>query len=237
MEPSVTGNSRAGLAARWAAIQGRIAAAEQRAGRPAGAVQLVAVSKTHPVETLHRAYELGQRVFGENRVQEALGKMDAMGPGPEWHLIGHLQRNKVNAVVGRFALIHSVDSARLIEALDARARQLDLVQRVLLEINLGGEASKAGATEQEMEALLGALAQATHLRGEGLMLIPPYLEAEAVRPYFRHLRELLMAIGERPNFIPRELSMGMSHDFEVAIEEGATLVRVGSALFGERDYA
>lgn len=227
------------IAARLETIHGRIAEAAVRAGRGLGAVGLIAVSKTHGATVVSAAYAAGAHVFGENRVQEALPKIDALlelQPAPQWHLIGHLQRNKAKDIVGRFALIHSVDSVRLIEALEEAAAKRGVVQPILLQISLAGEEQKFGASHEALPALLEALAGAPHLRGEGLMTVPPYDDdAEASRPYFRRLRELLAQIGERPNFQPRELSMGMSGDFEVAIEEGATLVRVGTAIFGERE--
>lgn len=226
------------MAARLQSIQGRMAAAARRAGRELAAIRLIAVSKTHPAATLAELAGLGQRRFGENRLQEAQGKqaeLAGLDPPLEWHFIGHLQRNKVNAVVGRFSLIHSVDSPRLIEALEARAAALNTTQAILFELNLAGEASKTGAAPSALEPMLAALASAPHLRGAGLMIVPPYADdPEASRPYFSELRQLLGDIGPRSNFAPQELSMGMSHDFDVAIEEGATLVRIGTALFGER---
>lgn len=227
------------IAERLMSIRSRMAAACARAGRDEHAVRLVAVSKTHPVASLRAALDAGQGIFGENRVQEALPKIEALGPAAEFHFLGHLQRNKVNVVVGAFALIHSVDSVRLIEALEKRAAQLECVQPILLELNLAGEASKTGAPLDTLPAMLQALAAAPHLEVRGLMTVPPYDDdVEAARPVFRQLRTLceaciaqgtLHVAGGHP-----ELSMGMSHDFEVAIEEGATLVRIGTAIFGER---
>jgi len=242
-----TNNAPAAREERWIAeilgrlkgIQARIAAAARRAGRSPESVALVAVSKTHPAALIAAARAAGQRVFGESRLQEALPKIEALertAPPPEWHLIGHLQRNKVAQAAGRFALIHSVDSVRLIEELEKQCAARGIDQRILLEINVSGEASKFGAPPEELPFLLAALEKTPHLRGEGLMTIPPYdLDPEAVRPHFARLRDLMAGLGERPNFTPRHLSMGMSGDFEVAIEEGATLVRVGTAIFGERE--
>jgi hypothetical protein len=223
------------LAARLADVRERLAAAARRAGRRADDIALVAVSKTHPVELLRAAVAAGQTLFGENRVQEALPKIDALAGAARWHLIGHLQTNKVNQAVGRFELIHSVDSVRLIEALEARAARLPIVQPILLQLNVAGEASKFGAPPEELPALLDALAAAPHLRAEGLMTMPPYdPDPEAGRPHFTRLRELMAELPPVAHFTPRRLSMGMSGDYEVAIEEGATLLRVGTAIFGER---
>lgn len=225
------------VAARLAEVRRRIDAAAARAGRAAGEVALVAVSKTHPAAAIEAALAAGQRIFGESRIQEALPKVEALGGRAEFHLIGHLQRNKAHQAVGRFALIHSVDSQRLIEELERRAAALGIVQRVLLEINVSGEASKFGAPPEALPSLIEALEKAEHLRGEGLMTIAPETDdPEEARPYFARLRELMTRITATAHFTPRHLSMGMSGDFEVAIAEGATLVRVGSAIFGARDY-
>jgi hypothetical protein len=217
-------------------IRGRIDAAARRAGRDPAAVTLVAVSKTFPVETVRLAAGAGQADFGENRVQEALAKLEALNDlRPRWHLIGHLQRNKVSVAAGRFELIHSVDSSRLIEALEQRAAALEIRQRVLLQLNVAGEASKFGAPPEALGELIEALGAAPHLSCEGLMTIPPWSDdPEAARPHFARLRGLAGQLPETTNVRPLHLSMGMSGDFEVAVEEGATLVRVGSAIFGRR---
>lgn len=217
-------------------VRERIERATVRPGRDPGSVRLIAVSKTFPPEAVRAAAAAGQLDFGENRVQEALPKQDALADQRlAWHLIGHLQRNKVNAAVGRFELIHSVDSVRLIEALERRAAALDLRQAILLQLNVSGEASKSGAPPEELPALVEALASAPHLICRGLMTIPPWSEdPEAATPHFVRLRELLATLPTTDNILPAELSMGMSGDFEVAIREGATIVRVGSAIFGER---
>lgn len=227
----------AGVAERLEAIRRRIAEAARRAGRSPHDVTLVAVSKTHPAELLEAALAAGQIIFGESRIQEALPKIEALGGRAEFHLIGHLQRNKVNQAVGRFALIHAVDSVRLIEELERRAAALGLVQRVLLEVNVSGEASKYGVPPEGVRELVEALERSPHLMGEGLMTIAPDVDdPEEVRPFFRRLRELGAGLTGFERFTPRHLSMGMSGDFEVAVEEGATLVRVGSAIFGTREY-
>ncbi len=224
------------LAGRLAGVRARIATAALRAGREPSAVTLIAVGKTHPAELIREAYAAGQRDFGENRIQEALGKFDALADLPlAWHLIGHLQRNKARQAVGRFALIHSVDSVRLIETLESEAARAGIIQPILLQLNLAGEASKFGAAAEDLPALLDALAAAPHLRAGGLMTIPPYDDdPEASRPLFRRLRQMLDSVPPGGPLVPRHLSIGMSNDFEVAVEEGATLVRVGTTIFGER---
>lgn len=241
---------------RLARVREAAARAAERAGRSPVDVELVVVTKTHPAEALEELYAAGGRVVAENRVQEALQKMRALGEPDdlpdapegaagagrgaragrfEWHFIGHIQRNKAAQVVGRFDLIHSIDSAKLIEELQRRAAAAGVVQRGLLELNLAGEASKTGASPAELPAMLAALAAAPNLRVEGLMTVPPHdPNPEKSRPHFKRLRALLGEIGARPGFEPRHLSMGMSGDFEVAIEEGATLIRVGSLIMGER---
>ncbi len=215
-------------------VHRRMAAAAQRAGRDPAAVRLVAVSKTVPVELIRQAVAAGQRLFGENYLQEARGKIETLGEAASWHFIGHLQSNKAKAAVHRFELIHGVDRLKLAEALDAAAASKGTIQKILLQVNLAGEASKSGTSPEAAPELLRQISQLPHLRVVGLMTMPPFLDPEAVRPYFRALRELrdrLQDLGGTP--LP-ELSMGMSGDFEVAIEAGATLVRVGTAIFGSR---
>jgi pyridoxal phosphate enzyme (YggS family) len=202
-------------------VRERIALACARAGRDPASVTLVAVSKTQPVERLREAFEAGQRVFGENYAQELRAKADAL-PGAEWHFIGALQTNKARIVVGRAALIHTCDRLSLARELAKRAAS----QRVLLEVNIGREPQKSGALPEDVPALLDAVRALPTLRCEGLMCIPP--AAGDPRPHFRALRELAGKLGLR------ELSMGMSADYETAIEEGATIVRVGTAIFGAR---
>lgn len=226
--------------ARLDAVRGRIARAADRAGRDPASIELVAVTKTHPEETLRALLEAGHDLFGENRVQELLAKRAAFEAEPpptpaRWRMIGHLQRNKVASVVGRVERIESVDSLRLIDEIERQAARLGIVQRVLLEINVGGEDCKTGAPPEELPAMIRRLGASPHLRGEGLMTVPPWSErAEDARLHFRRLRELLHAAPAGGSFVPRDLSMGMSHDFEVAIEEGATSVRIGSLLLGSR---
>ena len=212
--------------------------AAARAGRPPESVRLIAASKTVSVERLRQAVDAGIRHLGENRLQEALPKIDTLGrEGVVWHFIGSLQRRKVKSVIGRFETIHSVDSLALAEEIDRQALAAGLRQRVLLEVNLAGEASKGGFESTTLGAALESLNGLEHLDIRGLMAIPPPTPtAEDARPYFRQLRTLaqtLTARGHR-NINMQELSMGMSHDYPVAIEEGATYVRVGTAIFGAR---
>ena len=214
-------------------VRRRINAAALRAGREAQ-VRLVAVSKTVPVELIREAVAAGQRLFGENYLQEARGKIEVLGEAADWHFIGHLQSNKAKAAVELFELIHGVDRLKLAKALDAAAASLGKVQKILMQVNLAGEASKSGVSPEGAPELLRQIALLPHLQVLGLMTMPPFLAPEAVRPYFRALRELrdhLQDLSGRP--LP-ELSMGMSGDYEVAIEAGATLVRVGTAIFGSR---
>ena len=223
-----------------ASIRDRIAAAACRAGRQPEDIALMAVSKTFPAERIREAYDAGLRMFGENRVQEFAGKANALRDlhSAEWHLIGHLQTNKATKAVELFAAVDSVDSLRLAQKLNASAQQLGKKLKVLIEINVGGEAAKSGVAPEslELEELLSAAPELEHLEFRGLMTIPPFNDdPREARPYFGKLRDLRDQIARRlPGFNMRELSMGMSHDFEVAIEEGSTCVRVGTAIFGER---
>jgi pyridoxal phosphate enzyme (YggS family) len=216
----------------------RIGRAAARAGRRPEAVGLVAVTKTVPVERIRPAVEAGARILGESRLQEALPKIEALrGRGVGWHFIGALQRRKVRAVVGAFDLIHSVDSLELAAEIDRRAREAGIRQEVLLEINVGGEATKAGFAPGGAADAVAALEAMPNLAVRGLMAIPPPgPDAEASRPHFKALRELArsMAGAGLTRVRMEELSMGMSGDFEVAVEEGATMVRIGTAIFGAR---
>ncbi len=228
-----------GLRARLAEVRRRIDASARRAARSPEEVTLVAVTKTHGAETLRLAALAGASDFGENRVQEAEEKISLLGRAiARWHLIGHLQSNKARRAVRLFDLIHSVDSVALVERLERlcveeQRERLD----VLVQVDLAGEASKTGATEEELPRLVERLQTCERLRLKGLMTLPPfYDDAERVRPIFRRLRELRDALNKQSAFGSEagELSMGMSNDYEVAIEEGATLVRVGTAIFGAR---
>jgi hypothetical protein len=215
-------------------VRRRINAAAQRAGRDPAAVRLLAVSKTMPVELIHQAVAAGQRLFGENYLQEARPKIEALGQAADWHFIGHLQSKKAKAVVDLFELIHGVDRLKLAHALDAAAVQMGKVQDILIQVNLAGEATKSGVAPEAAPELLREISRLPHLRLMGLMTMPPFLAPEAVRPYFRALRQLRDRLTDLSGHPLPELSMGMSGDFEVAIEEGATLVRVGTAIFGSR---
>ena len=233
------------LARRAEEIRARVAAAADRSGRPPNAVSIVAVSKTIPPDTIYQVFDLGFTTFGENRVQEARDKIQALPlPGIRWELIGHLQTNKVARAIDLFSRIESVDSMRLAEALNEAAARQGRVLPVLLEVNVAHEASKSGLAPDDLLPIAAALRGLPALRPEGLMTVAPMVEdAEDARPIFQQLRRLRDQLrrddrtcGEDAD-LWRELSMGMSDDFEVAIEEGATIVRIGRALFGARTQA
>ena len=213
-------------------VRRRIEKAAARAGRKADEIKLVAVSKTHPAETLRNAITAGANVFGENKVQEAENKIAEVGrDAAEWHLIGHLQSNKARKAVQLFDVIQSLDSLELAERLERICIEEGREKlSVFVQVDLAGEETKSGVAESDLPELVGFLKSCKCLMLNGLMVLPPFFdEAEATRPYFKRLR------GIRDEILPGgELSMGMSHDFEIAIEEGATIVRVGTALFGKR---
>ena len=217
-----------------AEVARKIEQAANKVGRNPAEIKLIAVSKTHPIEILQAAINVGATVFGENKVQEAEGKIEAIGrENVEWHLIGHLQKNKARKAVQIFDVIHTLDSIELARRLEriCKEEQRESLS-VLAQVDLANEATKNGVAENDLPQLIEFLQTCDCLKLNGLMIIPPFFEdAENVRPYFRRLREL------RDEVLPNgELSMGMSHDFPIAIEEGATLVRVGTAIFGERKY-
>ena len=222
-------------------IYRKMAHAAMRAGREPSKVKLIAVTKTVDVDLIKKAVDIGLREFGENRVQEAQKKISNLKSEISnskiiWHLIGHLQKNKVKTAVGLFDLVHSVDSPELAEEIDSQAAKINKVQRVLIQVKLSEEESKHGVAEDDLFGLVRKIASLGNLQLEGLMTLPPFFEEpERARPYFRKLSELRKGL-EKEGFRLPELSMGMSHDFEVAIEEGATMVRVGTAIFGERSY-
>jgi len=222
-------------------VRERIDAAARRAGRLAASVTMMGVTKTHDPERIRAAYAAGLRLFGENRVQEFAGKAAVLAdlPDAEWHMIGHLQTNKAGKAAELFRAVDSVDSVRLAEKLNAVAQELEKRLGVLIEINVGGEGAKSGLAPDspELDDLLRAAPSLAALDFGGLMTVPPHMEdPEGARPFFRQLRHLRDAIARRrlPAIQMDVLSMGMSHDFEVAIEEGSTCVRVGTAIFGER---
>jgi PLP dependent protein len=224
-----------------AAVRERIDQAARRVGRNPEEITLMAVSKTFPPQPIREAYKAGLRVFGENRVQEFTGKSDALRDlaGAEWHLIGHLQSNKANKAADLFSAVDSIDSVKLAEKLNAAAERLGKTLSVLIEVNVGGEEAKSGIDPQshELDAILESASQFHNLNVRGLMTIPPFTDdPEGARPYFRQLRELRDRISARrlPRIEMAILSMGMSHDFEIAIAEGSTCVRVGTGIFGER---
>ena len=233
-------------------VKDKINNSAAKAGRNPDEIKLIAVSKTVELQRIIEAIKAGAVILGENRVQEAREKISAFksqippsvpSPGKdgtirkvEWHLIGNLQKNKAATAVQLFDLIHSVDSAGLAEELDRRAHKIDKIQRVLIQVKLSGETAKHGVPEKEFMKLFEKVTNMDNLRLEGLMTIPPFFEdPEKTRPYFRRLNHLADNVSGK-GFTVNELSMGMSNDFEVAIEEGATMVRVGSAIFGERNY-
>jgi len=221
-------------------VRERVAAAADRVNRRPDDIMLVAVSKTHPAEIIREAIAAGVTDLGENRVQEADAKIAEVGRGSiRWHLIGHLQSNKARRAVELFDVIHSVDSAALAQRLDRVCGEVDREELpVLIQIDLGKESTKSGAAQSELPEIVDAIKRSRIVRLQGLMTLPPYFDdPEEARPFFRRLRELRDELSARGAFgdAGGELSMGMTHDYEVAIEEGATMVRVGTAVFGERN--
>jgi hypothetical protein len=227
------------IAANLADVRRRVAEAARRAGRDPDDVTVIAVSKTFSADHVREAWAAGQRNFGENKVQEALQKIDQTADIPaRWHLIGHLQSNKARKAAGAFACIHSVDSVDLLQRLDAAGRTYpDRTPDVLIQVDLAGEATKFGAAEEDAERCVRQALASTGVKLAGLMLMPPWNDdPEQTRPWFIRLREFRDGLIDSgvPAAALRHLSMGMSHDFEAAVEEGATLVRVGTAIFGKR---
>lgn len=222
-----------------ASVEEHICSACRRSQRDRSEVRLIAVSKTKPVEMLQEAYDEGIRTFGENKPQEIRDKYPALPSDIKWHMIGHLQRNKIKYIIDKVCMIHSVDSLRLAEAIDAEAAKHDLVMPVLIEVNVAGEESKDGVAAADAEELIRQAALLPHIRVCGLMTIAPFTsDPEENRQYFRQLKKLSVDINAKniDNVSMCELSMGMTGDYEVAIEEGATMVRVGTGIFGERNY-
>ena len=222
-----------------AQVEQNIVEACRRARRAREEVTLIAVSKTKPVGMLQEAYEEGVRDFGENKVQELCKKIEELPTDICWHMIGHLQRNKVRNIVGRVALIHSVDTYRLAEEINIQAKKRGITVPILVEVNIAGEESKFGTTAEDAILLVEDIAKLENIRVEGLMTIAPYVEdAEENRSYFRKIKQLSVDITNKNihNVSMKVLSMGMTGDYAVAIEEGATMVRVGTGIFGERNY-
>lgn len=220
-----------------AAINERIRAAAEKAGRDPASVRLVAVSKTRPAADITAAFQAGQSLFGENYIQELVPKLAEIHEPVQWHVIGHLQSNKVKYIAGQVAMIHSVDRFSLAQEIDRQWGKLGKSCDVLIQVNISGEATKSGTTEEGAIQLVRECALLPNIRVMGLMTMPPFFDApEAARPFFAELRRLAEAVAaERIDGVEMvELSMGMSGDFEAAIQEGATLVRVGTAIFGER---
>ncbi|MEX0804080.1 MAG: YggS family pyridoxal phosphate-dependent enzyme [Candidatus Binatia bacterium] len=225
------------VAANYRKIIDRISEAAAKCGRNAREIRLLAAAKTQTVEAIGAAVDAGVRLIGENYVQEAKSKREEVSRQVEWHMVGHLQRNKAKTSVGLFDVIETLDNTTLARELDKEGRKQNIRVRALIEVNLGGEASKSGTTKNKVSELLKAVGELSYVSIEGLMTIPPASEdCEEARPYFRELRELRDELqGLRlPNVDLKELSMGMTHDYPIAIEEGATIVRIGTALFGPR---
>lgn len=220
-------------------VEQKITEACRRAGRAREEVTLIAVSKTKPVSMLQEVYDTGLRNFGENKVQELCGKMEVMPSDIKWHMIGHLQRNKVKYIVDRVALIHSVDTYRLAEEINIQAKKKHIIVPILVEVNIAGEESKFGTSAEDAILLVEDISKLENVRIRGLMTIAPYVvDSEENRLYFRKIKQLSVDIASKNihNVSMEILSMGMTGDYEVAIEEGATMVRVGTGIFGERVY-
>lgn len=221
-------------------VKRNIVEAAQKVGRNSQDITLIAVSKTYPVSAIKEAIEEDIKDFGENHVQELTGKIEAVNDPVNWHFIGHLQTNKVKYLIGKTTLIHSVDSLRLAEEIEKQSAKKDVVTSVLLEVNVANEPSKYGFKLEEVIEVLKHIEKMTHVRVKGLMTVAPYVEnPEDNRPIFRKLFELAIDIQNQKfdNISTSILSMGMSNDYKIAIEEGATMVRVGTAIFGNRDYS
>jgi len=233
----MTDMTESNLQANWRLVQERIAAAAGNTGRDPTSITIVAVTKTQSVQTIRSAYELGLRDFGENRVEEAKGKLGILPGDIRWHMVGHVQSRKASHVVGRYALVHSVDSVKLARRLDRFASEAGCTVPILLEVNASGEASKFGFRPETIAAAVEAMHGFRHIQIQGLMTMAPMVaDPELTRPVFTALCSLRLHLSER--FLDhdwRHLSMGMTDDFEIAVEEGATIVRIGRAIFGERD--
>ncbi|MEM9398921.1 MAG: YggS family pyridoxal phosphate-dependent enzyme [Verrucomicrobiota bacterium] len=218
-------------------IVSQIVSSANKSDRDANNIKLIAASKTQTAERVREFYDSGHKIFGENRFQEGREKIPLLPADTEWHFIGGLQRNKVKDIIKLFEWIHSVDSISLLDEIEKRAAHAGKIQKILLEINVGGEANKHGAAPEDLLTLVRATNERQHVELHGLMTVAPFSEdLEEVRPYFAKLRELKETAERETDSILPELSMGMTHDFTIAIEEGATMVRVGTGLFGKRNY-
>ena len=221
-------------------VEANICKACENAGRKRSDVTLIAVSKTKPIEMLQTVYDLGPRDFGENKVQEMCEKMEVLPKNIRWHMIGHLQTNKVKYIVGKTELIHSVDSLHLAKEIEKQAAKQNVTVSILVEVNIAGEESKFGTSRDEAISLVEEIAKLDHIHIKGLMTIAPFVDdPEDNRQYFRDIKQLSVDIAQKniDNVSMNVLSMGMTGDYTVAIEEGATMVRVGTGIFGERDYS
>jgi len=228
------------IASNISQVRKRIEEACQRSGRQSGEVTLIAVSKTMPVSDIREAMQTGTKDYGENRPQELRDKQAEITEPLNWHMIGALQTNKLKYVVGKTVLIHSIDSLHLAQAVEEESAKRNVVSDILLEINIAAEESKHGITPMELEPLVRELSTYPHLKIRGLMTVAPYTEnAEENRVYFRKMKQLVVDINSKniDNVYMDQLSMGMTGDYEIAVEEGATLVRVGTGIFGHRDYS
>lgn len=222
------------------AVRAEIKAAAKKAGRKAEDITLIAVSKTYPVAAIEEALTAGCHDFGENHVQELMQKIPMISQAVNWHLIGHLQTNKVKYIIGKTALIHSVDSLKLAEEINKQSQKMDIITHILLEVNVAEEDSKYGFKIKEMTEVTKEISKMSHIFVDGLMTVAPFVEnPEMNRTIFRKLYELSVDIQKQKfdNISTQILSMGMSNDYKIAIEEGATMVRVGTAIFGNRDYS
>ena len=240
MESILTEEEKQRLKNNYLYVEKRVEEACKRAGRKREDVTLIAVSKTKPLSMVREIHSLNVIDFGENKVQELCDKYDKMEEKVNWHLIGHLQRNKVKYIVDKVKMIHSVDSFRLASQIDSEAKKKNVIVDILIEVNVAGEETKYGVSVEEVSPLIVEISSLQNVRVKGLMTIAPFVEnPEENRVHFRKLRQLAVDIKKKniDNVTMNELSMGMTNDFEVAIEEGATLVRVGTAIFGERDYS
>ena len=220
-------------------VESRIREACERSGREREEVTLIAVSKTKPVSVLKEAYDLGVRVFGENKVQELADKYEELPKDIRWHMIGHLQRNKVKYIIDKVELIHSVDSLRLAETIEKEAAKHNITANILIEVNVAKEESKFGLMPEELDEFVSEVAKFPHIQVQGLMTIAPFVDdPEENRGIFQRLRKLSVDIAAKnvDNITMRILSMGMTNDYTVAVEEGAAMVRVGTGIFGARDY-